>query len=177
MSVIIKFNCSVCIDCNYWFFLKKWKLTCPNINRKFSYPLHSLFPLVHIFTSRTPLATYTGSNHPHSLCIHFVRRKFHSDSFLPRPSTLISPILCLRSTVICSTCPHNRHLLPPLTSTRQTYSALHWVPLGLYNEWKFSKKKYSHLLKNHRPTNKPLGLLFAIRFHKNHQFKVKFEKP
>lgn len=124
--------------------------------------LHSLFSLVHTFTNRTSLAGYTGSNRPHSLCIHFVRRTFHSDSFFPRPATLILPTLSLKSTVICSTYPHNPHLLPYLTSTRQTYSTLHGMPLGLYNEKKFGKKIYSHLLKNHRSTNKPLGLLFPI---------------
>ena len=53
---------------------------------KCSDELHALVPKVQKFSSMTRFATSTLQNHPHFLRLPNIRRKFHTDSFIPRTS-------------------------------------------------------------------------------------------
>lgn len=53
-------------------------------HEKNSDKLHPLVPSIQTFTTKTHHTMYTGANHPHSLPIALVRRRFHLDSFFPR---------------------------------------------------------------------------------------------
>lgn len=49
---------------------------------------HSLAPPVQTFTAKTCRSAYTGTKHPHSICITLVRRKFKFGHIFPKRTNL-----------------------------------------------------------------------------------------
>lgn len=71
----------------------RWNITSlslfnPHFHGKCSDKWHSLVPRVQNFTAKINQATSTKLNHPHSLHILLVRRKFHTDGFFPKADGL-----------------------------------------------------------------------------------------
>lgn len=98
--------------------------------------------------SQTCHSTYSRSNHPHSICIALVRKKFHPDIFFTRSITLwrgASQIIRMSlgsAVIIYPTYPHDMYFLILLFTTNSFTLSGSWSLCWVNNNIKKIKCKW-----------------------------------